>query len=235
MQPSHTQRASTRTTMRTVASAIALVTVLAGLLFVPAGRWDWFEAWLFIALYSALIALYAAWGLLKDPGQLQERSRIAENTKPWDRVILTIYTLLLPAPFIVAGLDAGRFHWSSVPVGLKAVAWLGLLKAGALVLSAVSTNTYLARSARIQDDRGQVVVSDGPYRLVRHPMYLGVVLLFASLPLALGSWWALMPGLMIAGLMVIRTGAEDAMLLSELEGYSAYARKVRYRLVPGVW
>jgi len=224
-----------RRAVRAAIGVIVLDTILAGLLFVPAGRWNWCEAWLFIVLYTALTALYVAWGLLKDPEQLQERSRIAENTKPWDRVIMAAYSVLLPAPFIVAGLDAGRFHWSSVPVGLKTVAWLGLLAAGSLVLSAVATNTYLARTARIQHDRGQTVVSGGPYRLVRHPMYLGIVVLFSCLPLALGSWWALIPGLIIACLFVIRTSAEDAMLLSELEGYSAYAKKVRYRLVPGLW
>jgi protein-S-isoprenylcysteine O-methyltransferase Ste14 len=231
--PSH--RVSLRAVLRTALGYIVLLVILAGLLFVPAGRWDWFEGWLFIALYTVLIGSYAAWGHLKDPEQFRERRRIAENTKPWDRAILMAYTLLLPAPFVVAGLDAGRFQWSSVPVWLQALAWLGLLAAGSLVLAAVVTNTYLSRSARIQDDRHQVVVTAGPYRLVRHPMYLGVILVFACLPLALGSWWALIPGVLIAGLFVIRTSAEDAMLRSELEGYGAYARKVRYRLVPGLW
>lgn len=231
--PAH--RVSRRAVLRTALGVIVLLAILAGLLFVPAGRGDWLEAWLFLALYLVLIALYAAWGHLKDPEQFRERGRIAENTKSWDRAILMAYTLLLPAPFVVAGLDAGRFQWSSVPVGLKAVAWLGLLAAGSLVLAAVASNTYLARSARIQDDRGQVVVTTGPYGFVRHPMYLGVILLFVCLPLALGSWWALIPGVLIAGLFVIRTGAEDAMLRSELEGYGDYARKVHYRLVPGLW
>lgn len=224
-----------RAVMRTALGLIVLMAILAGLLFVPAGRWDWLEGWLFIALHTVLMALYAAWGHLKDPEQFRERGRIAENTKPWDRAILMAYTLLLPAPFIVAGLDAGRFRWSLVPFGVKAVAWLGLLAAGSLVLAAVASNTYLSRTARIQDDRGQVVVTAGPYGFVRHPMYLGVILLFVCLPLALGSLWALVPGVLIAGLFVVRTAAEDAMLWSELEGYGDYARKVRYRLFPGLW
>jgi protein-S-isoprenylcysteine O-methyltransferase Ste14 len=166
---------------------------------------------------------------------MEERSRVAENTKPWDRVILTIYTVMLLATFIVAGLDAGRFRWSTVPDGLKAVAWLGLVAASSLILAAVATNTYLARTARIQDDRAQVVVTRGPYRLVRHPMYLGIIVLFACSPLVLGSLWALIPGLTVGALFIIRTRAEDEMLLRELEGYAAYTRAVRYRIVPGIW
>ncbi len=220
---------------RIAIGAIGIVAILTGLLFVPAGRWNWLEAWLFIIFYAAFLVLCALWGLFRDPGQMEERSRVGENTKPWDRVILTIYTVMLLATFIVAGLDAGRFHWSTVPVALKVIAWLGLLAASLLIFSAVATNTYLARTARIQDDRGQVVVTRGPYRLVRHPMYLGIILLFACSPLALGSLWALIPGLTVGALFVIRTRAEDAMLLGELEGYAAYAKSVRYRIVPGIW
>jgi protein-S-isoprenylcysteine O-methyltransferase Ste14 len=214
---------------------IVIVAILAGLLFIPAGRCNWLEAWLFIIFYAAFLMLYALWGMFEDPGQLEERSRVAENTKQWDRAILTIYTVMLLATFIVAGLDAGRFRWSTVPVGLNAIAWLGLIASGSLILAAVATNTYLARTARIQEDRGQVVVTRGPYRLVRHPMYLGVIVLFACSPLALGSLWALIPGLIVGVLFIIRTGAEDAMLQRELEGYTAYAQAVRYRILPGIW
>ena len=97
------------------------------------------------------------------------------------------------------------------------------------------TNTYLSRVARIQEDRGQVVVMAGPYKYVRHPMYIGIILLFLSIPLALGSWWALIPGVGIGILFVIRTAKEDQMLRSELSGYADYSNRVRYRLVPGIW
>jgi protein-S-isoprenylcysteine O-methyltransferase Ste14 len=89
--------------------------------------------------------------------------------------------------------------------------------------------------ARIQDDRGQAVVTAGPYRYVRHPMYLGVILLFLGIPMALGSWWALLPGAAIGLLFVLRTAKEDRMLRDELPGYTEYAQRVRYRLVPDVW
>ena len=142
----------------------------------------------------------------------------------------TVFLLLTP---IVAGLDAGRYRWSAVPLAAKLLAWLGLALAGALIFWAITTNTYLSRMARIQGDRGQVVVTVGPYRYVRHPMYLGVILLFLGMPVAFGSWWALLPGAAIGALFVLRTAKEDRMLRDELPGYTEYAQQVRYRLVPG--
>jgi protein-S-isoprenylcysteine O-methyltransferase Ste14 len=148
---------------------------------------------------------------------------------------MAAYTVCLLLTPVVAGLDAGRFGWSAVPLPARLLAWLALAAAGTLIFWALATNTYLSRMARIQDDRGQVVVTAGPYRYVRHPMYLGVILLFLGMPVALGSWWALLPGIVIAALFVLRTAKEDPMLREELPGYTEYARHVGYRLVPGIW
>jgi protein-S-isoprenylcysteine O-methyltransferase Ste14 len=221
-------------------AAFSLVVVLgslAALLFISAGRLDWVEAWALLAAYGLFLGLYGAWGFLKDPDQLRERgqARKAENVKPWDKTIITAYTVFLLLTPIVAGLDAGRFSWSTVPLPAKLLAWLGLVLAGALIFWALTTNTYLSRLARIQDDRGQVVVTAGPYRIVRHPMYLGVVILFICMPVALGSWWALLSGAVIVGLFMLRTAKEDQMLRDELPGYAAYMQRVRYRLLPRVW
>ncbi|MCX6032149.1 MAG: isoprenylcysteine carboxylmethyltransferase family protein [Chloroflexi bacterium] len=222
---------------RIALSLIAVLGVLAALLFIPAGRLDWVEAWALLAAYGVFLALYAAWGLLKDPDQLRERSqaRRAENVKPWDKAIMAMYTVLLLLTPVVAGLDAGRCRWSAVPLAAKLLAWLGLALAGALIFWAITTNTYLSRMARIQDDRGQVAITAGPYRFMRHPMYLGIILLFLGMPVALGSWWALLPGTAIGLLFVLRTAQEDRMLRDELPGYAEYAQRVRYRLVPRVW
>jgi protein-S-isoprenylcysteine O-methyltransferase Ste14 len=220
--------------------ALSLVIVLGGLaalLFVPAGRLDWVEAWALLGAYSLFLALYAWWGLRRDPDQLRERGRArkAENVKPWDKAIMVAYTVLLLLTPVVAGLDAGRFHWSAVSLPAKLLAWLGLAVAGALIFWAITTNTYLSRMARIQEDRGQIVITSGPYRFVRHPMYLGIIILFLGMPVALGSWWTLLPGAAIGLLFVLRTAKEDQMLREELPGYSEYAQRVRYRLLPGVW
>ncbi len=228
-------RASLRTAARAALSLLAVLAGLAALLFLPAGRLDWPEAWGFLAAYGVFLALYALWGLLKDPGQLAERSHAGPNVKRWDRILMGAYSLLLLVTFVVAGFDAGRFRWSSVALPVKAVAWLGLAAAGALIFWTLASNTYLSRMARIQDDRGQVVVSTGPYCHVRHPMYLGIIILFLCAPLALGAWWALIPGALVGVLFVVRTSREDHMLHEELAGYADYAGRVRYRLMPGVW
>ena len=218
-----------------VGKLLLVLGILAALLLLPAGRWDWPQAWVLVLAFGAFLLLYAFWGLYKDPGLLQERSQVAQNGKTWDKAIMTAYTALLPTVFIVAGLDAGRFGWSGVPAIAQAVAWAGLAVAAALIFWTVSTNTFLSRQARIQDDRGQVVVTSGPYRYVRHPMYLGIRVLFLGLAPALGSWYAWIPSLVIDVLFVVRTGKEDKMLREELPGYHDYAQRVRFRLLPGLW
>ncbi|MBN1825122.1 MAG: isoprenylcysteine carboxylmethyltransferase family protein [Candidatus Eisenbacteria bacterium] len=220
---------------RLVSRLLLLLGILAALLFLPAGRWDWPQAWVFLLSLGVVFLLYALWGTYKDPEQLRERSRIARNVKRWDKIILAVYTALLPPVFILAGFDAGRFRWSKVPFGVQVSAWAGLLVCVALIFWTVTTNTYLSRLARIQEERGQVVVTSGPYRYIRHPMYLGILIFFLCLGPALGSWYTLIPGLAIDVLFVVRTAKEDEMLREELVGYEDYARRVSYRLIPGVW
>ncbi len=220
---------------RIVSRLFLVLGILAALLFLPAGRWDWPQAWILILSFGAFLFLYALWGMYKDPEQLRERSQVAQNVKGWDKLILLVYSMLLPTVFIIAGFDAGRFRWSQVFLGMQVLAWGGMFIGVALIFWAVRTNTYLSRQARIQEDRGQVVVTAGPYRFIRHPMYLGILNLFLCLGPALGSWYALVPGLAIDILFIIRTAKEDKMLRDELVGYKDYAQRVRYRLIPGVW
>jgi protein-S-isoprenylcysteine O-methyltransferase Ste14 len=226
-----------RKMLRVSGQLLMVLAGLAALLFLPAGRLAWIEAWAFIIAYGIFLALYALWGLIKDPGQLAERSyaRKAKNVKGWDRVIISLYTVFLLATFVVCGLDAGRFRWSAVPPLAEGLGWSGLALAGALIFWTLATNTYLSRMARIQDDREQVVITSGPYRFVRHPMYLGIIVLFACTPLALGSLWGLVPGGIICILFVVRTAKEDRMLREELAGYKEYTQRVRYRLIPRIW
>ena len=220
---------------RLVSRLLLVLGILAALLFLPAGRLDWPQAWAVILSFGAFLLVYALWGMYRDPDQLQERSQVAPNVKSWDKAILGIYTALLPTVFVLAGLDVGRFEWSEVPVGVQLLAWLGLVSAAALILWTTTANTYLSRQARIQADRGQTVISTGPYSHVRHPMYLGILVLFLCLGPVLSSWYALLPGLAIDVLFAVRTAKEDKMLHEELPGYEEYAHRVRYRLIPGVW
>lgn len=221
--------------IRLIFKVLLALLILAALLFLPAGRLDWPQAWIFILIIGIYFLIYVIWGIRKDPEQTQERSQMAENVKRWDKVIMGIYTFLLPIVFITAGFDAGRFGWSSTPLFVQLLGWLGLITAAALIFWTVRTNTYLSRYARIQDDRGQEVVIAGPYRFVRHPMYLGILILFISIGPTLNSLYTLIPGVIINFLFIIRTANEDKMLQEELAGYHDYSQKVRYRLIPGIW
>jgi len=214
---------------------LVVIACLAIILFLPAGRLDWPQAWGFIIAYSLFLIFYGMWGVRNDPGQLAERSKMAKNAKSWDKVILTVYTVLLLVMLVLAGLDAGRFRWSSIPIIGQVAGWIGLVFAGIIIGWTVSVNTFLSRIVRIQEERSHQVIRHGPYRWVRHPMYLGIIIMMVCIPVVLGSGWALIPGGLIGVVYVIRTGLEDRTLHEELPGYREYATQVRYRLLPGVW
>ena len=135
----------------------------------------------------------------------------------------------------IVALDSGRFRWSVVPLWAQSIEWLLVVVCGLVVWHLSTTNAYLSRYARIQDERGQAVVRDGLYAHVRHPMCLGIIVLFCGLPVALGSWYSYPLSAAIVCLFVYRTRREDRMLRDSLAGYADYAHDVHYRLVPGVW
>jgi protein-S-isoprenylcysteine O-methyltransferase Ste14 len=224
-----------RSGINRIIQVFVTVLVMGAVLFLSAGRLDWAAAWVFLGLYVLAILTLGVWAMRKNPDVINERGRIAKNTKAWDKVLMTIYTLMLLVLLVVAGLDAGRFGWSAMLVAVQVIGFVGSGLAVALTYWAMSTNPFLSTMVRIQDDRGHRVVTSGPYRYVRHPMYAGTLVLWPCIPLALGSWWALIPGAVIAVIFVIRTALEDRTLQAELPGYAEYARHVRYRLVPGVW
>ncbi len=147
--------------------------------------------------------------------------------------------LLIPCvagSLVLAGLDVGRFHWSGfVPLTLRVGALLIVCLGLSGWLWAMLANRFFSSEVRIQTDRGHYVITDGPYRYLRHPGYLSLILLFIASPLALGSLWAVVPALGVAGVFIWRTWFEDRILRTELAGYADYARQVRYRLLPGVW
>jgi protein-S-isoprenylcysteine O-methyltransferase Ste14 len=205
-------------------------------LFVTAGRWDWVAAWVLLIEYSLTVLTLGLWVTRKNPDLINERGRMAANVKGWDKVLMSLYTLMLVVLYVVAGLDAGRYGWSSMPVAVQALGFVSVFVAMALTYWVMLSNPFLSSFVRIQDDRGHQVASTGPYQYVRHPMYVGVVLLFGvGTPLLLGSWWALVPGAIITAIFVVRTALEDRTLRAELPGYAEYAQRVRYRLLPGVW
>lgn len=229
------QSSPRRSTASRVVRVVTGVVVCIALLFLPAGRLDWLEGWAFLVFYLAYVLALWAWVLRNDPELMRERTGVAENVENWDKAIIRVHTVLVIAMVSIASLDAGRFRWSSTPPGLRILGWLGLVAAGALGWWTMSANTYLSSMVRIQHDRGHRVVTSGPYQYVRHPMYVGTILFALGVPVVLGSWWALIPGGLIAILFVIRTALEDRMLRDQLSGYKEYAEGVRHRLLPGIW
>jgi protein-S-isoprenylcysteine O-methyltransferase Ste14 len=143
--------------------------------------------------------------------------------------------VILVVLLVVSALDGGRYAWSTVPWGVQMIGWMLLAMAGVMVWNVMMTNTYLSSYARLQGERGQVVIQEGAYRHIRHPMYLGIIVGFLGLPLVLSSWWAMIPSAVIAGLFVYRTYREDQMLIGGLAGYAEYTTRVRYKLLPGIW
>ena len=212
-------------------------TTISGIvLFLAAGRLDWAIGWVYIgANYLGLIANFI-FMVSKNPEAYAARAQITqEDTKGWDKVFTSLYGPLLLIIMAVSGLDAGRHHWSIVPAWLQILSIVLFILAWAFALWAMVSNKHFETSVRIQGDRGHKTVTSGPYAIVRHPGYAGILLVYAVTPLFLGSWWGLIPASMLTVGFILRTAAEDQALLEELPDYPAYAEQVRFRLVPGIW
>jgi len=220
-----------------VVRTIIWLAITGALLFVSAGTLAWPEAWVLLAELGVLgLASGIAIGR-SDPALLRERmaSPIQRAQKSWDKLLLSALFFFWMSQYIVAGLDAVRFHASNVPLWLQVVGALAIAL-GLYVFHAVMlANTFASPVVKIQTERKHQVVSTGPYALVRHPMYAGVIPMTVGTALLLGSWVALAWSLTVIAVLAIRAVLEEATLASELEGYEAYAARVRYRLIPGVW
>ena len=204
-------------------------------LFLSAGRLDWWLGWIYL---SVIVAGQVATTLIllpANPTLLGERVWMQKGSKPWDTVIVSLADAGWMAIGVVAGLDT-RFSWPPRLEVWSPLAGLMLVVLGFVIfLWAMASNRFFSSFMRIQTDRGHIVETGGPYRYVRHPGYVGALLMYAASPLALASLWTFLPAGLLIGLFVFRTALEDQTLQLELEGYADYARRVRYRLLPGVW
>ncbi|MCX5834427.1 MAG: isoprenylcysteine carboxylmethyltransferase family protein [Deltaproteobacteria bacterium] len=220
-----------------VAARIALgFVVICAAFFGPAGTIKWPEAWIYIVTQFSFSTAMAVWLKKNNPGLLRERlTLVKRSAREWDKVILAISTVIFIPYMLLPGFDAVRYGWSQVPFLLKIAAFAGIIFSLVVVFWIMRVNTFLSRFAEIQRDRGHRVITEGPYRYIRHPMYAAIIVLIISIPLLLGSLWSLIPGGMMIILIIIRTALEDRMLQAELDGYRSYADKVRYRLLPGLW
>ena len=216
---------------------ILLFISLTGLaLFSSYGSIRWLETWVLLGLWLLYYIILMIWGSSHNPGVILERaSSLEHQPQPWDKKILASYMILQILLYLLAGLDAGRFGWSQISAGVRWAVFPLVLFTYVFPFWAVASNPFASGVVRIQKERGHHVISTGPYRYIRHPMYLTSVTYGLAFPVFLGSWWAVIPGAVIAGLFIYRTHMEDAFLQAELPGYKEYARQVRYRLLPGIW
>ena len=216
---------------------LAGVTVLtAVLLFLTAGtiRWGW--GWVYLALICAVLLVYTRTLLALHPDLIEERRQPPPDAKAWDKPLVAILAVAGPvAQIVVCGLDHRAGFSPPMTAGWHLAGAAAVAFGGAFTNWAVAHNRFFSGLVRIQRDRGHVVVDSGPYRLMRHPGYAGSILHTLGTSFLLGSWWSLAVALPVIAVMGVRTALEDRTLRAELDGYEGYARRVRFRLLPGVW
>jgi protein-S-isoprenylcysteine O-methyltransferase Ste14 len=211
------------------------VVMLAVILFLSAGNLEWIMGWILVLITSIWISSTAIILIPRNPDLLAERLGPKKGTKTWDTVILSIIGLSTISRCIIAGLD-NRFNWTTgISLQLQLIMFLLAILGYTLVIWATKENAFFSQTVRIQKEKGHTVATGGPYRFIRHPGYIGVILFELSTPVMLGSWWALIPGIFGALLLILRTALEDKTLLKELDGYQKYTQQVHYRLIPGIW
>ncbi len=222
---------------RTALLSMTLARFLAGLilvgcmLFLPAGTLRFWEAWLYIGLLFGPAAIVGVVLFIKDPELLERRLRPREREAPQKKVI-AVSSLVLLAVYLIPGFDR-RYAWSTVPPTLVLAADILILLGYLLFVLTIKENRYASRVVEVQDN--QVTVSTGPYAFVRHPMYVAVGVIITLSPLALGSYWALIPALLFPIVLAARIDNEEQLLRRSLTGYVEYCRRVKYRLIPFIW
>ena len=213
-------------------SRIAIFVLISGaVLFLPAGTLAYWQAWMYLALLLIPAGFVLSYFYKNSPDLLERRMNFKER-RLTQRNIVRVGDLIVLLAFFLPGFDR-RWGWSQVPTGLVIAAEVGVLLGYALIVRVFLENRYASRVVEVADE--QKVISSGPYAVVRHPMYVGTIFLYILSPLALGSYWAMIPAVLIIPLLALRILDEEALLKRELPGYSEYTRRVRYRLIPGVW
>jgi protein-S-isoprenylcysteine O-methyltransferase Ste14 len=223
-----------KTALRAAGSSVVGLGLFCLLLFVPAGTFNYWQAWVFIAVFAALTWIPSIYLLRKDPAALERRLRggPAAETRMVQKIVIAVALLSLAGMIVLSVLDH-RFGWSPVPTAVSLVGDVLVAIGLGIAMLVVIQNSYAAANIRVETE--QHVVSTGLYGLVRHPMYVGNVIMLVGVPLALGSYWGLVfviPGVVV---LAVRILDEEKALTDELAGYREYLQQVRYRLVPYVW
>ena len=219
-----------------VAQTAILFLVIALLLFLPAGTIAWLSGWIFLVLFFSSVIAITIWLYRHDPGLLQERMTLFKSDQEtWDKVLVALVQVFFYAWLILMPLDAVRFRWSHMPVWLQVIGAVILLCSFYLFFLTFRENPYLSPAVRIQKERGHTVISTGPYRYVRHPMYAAFIPFVLGTSLLLGSWYGVLAGLIQVVVIARRAVLEERMLRKGLKGYDHYMEQVNYRFIPCVW
>jgi protein-S-isoprenylcysteine O-methyltransferase Ste14 len=221
---------------RTIITTVVSFLLIALVLFLPAGTVLWPAGWIFFILILGFTVVNFGMLFATNQDLLRERLSVAHpNQKTSDKILTSVNALVGTAWFILMPLDAVRFQWSHVPLFLQIIGAILVVSFMPLAILTFRENTFLATMVRVQEERGQTVISTGPYHYIRHPLYTSAILFFLGTPLLLGSWYGLLLlPIVIAGL-VGRTLLEERVLREELPGYEAYMAQVKYRFIPYVW
>lgn len=217
-------------TMVFIRTLFFLIVMLA-MFFLPAGSFAFWQAWVYLTIIFVSMLAFLIYFLKNDPELLERRMRSKEKETE-QRYIIGFMTVCFLFTFLLPGFDQ-RFGWSHVPVIMVIIADVVVLLGYGFVFLVLRENSYASRVIEVEKD--QKVISSGPYAMVRHPMYLGVAVMFLFTPLALGSYWALIPSLLMIFFLIPRIFNEEKVLERDLDGYREYMQKVRYRLIPGIW
>ena len=205
------------------------------IVFLSAGRLTFWQGWVYSVL-SALVLLMTVAMLYDQPDLISERLKPGKGMKRWDKIYYAFSSPFFFLSIILACVDVGRFGWSPpLPISVYIISCIIYVLGHSIFLWAKRTNKFFSSVVRIQTERNQVVCQEGPYRFVRHPGYVGGIIFTLTTPLVLGALWAFVPAGIAVSSMVVRTYLEDKTLQKELPGYVDYTKKVRYRLIPGIW
>lgn len=205
--------------------------VLAVLIFLPAGTFRYWQGYVYIAVLIGPMVLVVSYFFKKDPRFLERRMRIKERDTQQKKIVSVSFLFFL-AGYVLPGIDH-RFGWSDIPTALVLMADLLVLAGYLFIFYVFTVNSYASRVIMVEKD--QRLVSTGPYSIIRHPMYLGSIVLFMSTPIALGSYWGVIPFIAVPVSLVFRILNEEKVLSEQLPGYREYCTKVRFRLLPFVW
>jgi len=219
---------------RAIVQVVIVVVIAPFMPMIISAQWDWWQAWAYAVVSILAFAISRLLVARKHPDLLKERARFmdAKDTKPWDKVLAPLLGIGSVIILIVAGFD----RHSSPPVSaLNLVALLGICLGYGFSSWALIENRFFAGTVRIQTERGHHVVTTGPYRIMRHPGYAGGLFGYVFIPILLDSFWAWIPTILLAVVIIIRTALEDKTLQEELPGYKEFTKKTKYRLLPGIW